>query len=382
MSKIEQKEYRQCTSCVMDTTDPEITFDDHGVCDFCHNFRDSIIPNWHSDQIGFTNLLKIAKQIKKEGRKKEYDCIIGMSGGVDSSYLVYVAKEVLGLRPLVLTVDTGWNLNVANENVFKIIDTLKLDLETIVVNWEEMKDLQIAFLKSQVPYQDTPQDHAIFAGLYNYAAKHRIKYILTGANYSTEGVKPPQEWTYLNDIRFIKDIHRKFGRIPLKTFPLCGMFKYKLFYRYFYGMRVIHPLNMLEYEKDAAIRLLNEKFGWEEYANKHYENIFTRFYEGYYLVKKFGYDKRKCYFSNLILTGQMTREEALQKLSENPYDDKIAKEDMDYICQKLEVTPTEFKEFIIGDNKTYRDYKNNSRIIKSAIKLAIKLGIEKRNFRV
>nr|WP_319520920.1 N-acetyl sugar amidotransferase [uncultured Sphaerochaeta sp.] len=382
MKHIQQREYKQCANCVMDTTDPEISFDENGVCDFCHSFHESIIPNWHHDTMGFENLKVIAAKIKKEGKKKEYDCIIGMSGGVDSSYLVYIAKEILGLRPLVLTVDTGWNLNVANENVYKIIDKLNLDLETVVVDWEEMKDLQLAFLKAQVPYQDTPQDHAIFAGLYNYAAKHRIKYILTGANYSTEGIKPPQEWTYLNDIRFIKDIHRRYGHKSLKTFPLCGMFKYKLFYRVFYGMKVIHLLNMLEYEKDNAIKLLNEKFGWEEYANKHYENIFTRFYEGYYLVKKFGYDKRKCYFSNLILTGQMTRQEALQKLSENPYDNKIAEEDMNYICQKLEISRKEFEKFITGDNKTYRDYKNNSRIIKLAIKLAMKLGIEKRNFRV
>lgn len=224
-----ERKFQVCINCVMDTTDPEIKFDKNGRCDFCDNYYNSILPSWHPDETGEIKLQIISEKIKKDGKGKKYDCIIGLSGGVDSSYLAYIAKEKLGLRPLMLSVDTGWNLNVANENVEKLIKTLNPDLETIVVNWEEMKDLQVAFLKSQVPYQDIPQDYAIFAGLYNYSAKNRIKYVLTGANYSSEGVKPPYEWTYLNDIRMIRDIHRKFGRYLLKNFPSCGMFKYKIF---------------------------------------------------------------------------------------------------------------------------------------------------------
>ncbi|MCD4679410.1 MAG: 7-cyano-7-deazaguanine synthase, partial [Bacteroidales bacterium] len=224
-----EREYQICSNCVMDTTDPEIKFNKDGRCDFCDNYYNSILPSWHPDEVGAKELQAIVEKIKKDGESKKYDCIIGLSGGVDSSYLAYIAKEKLELRSLMLSVDTGWNLNVANENVQKLIKSLNLDLETIVVDWEEMKDLQVAFLKSQVPYLDTPQDHAIFAGLYNYAAKNGIKYVLTGGNYSTEGVKPPQEWTYLNDIRMIKDIHKRFGKLPLKTFPLCGMFKYRIF---------------------------------------------------------------------------------------------------------------------------------------------------------
>ena len=375
------REYQVCTNCVMDTTDPEIRFDENGRCDFCDNYYNSILPSWHTDETGAKELQIIAEKIKEEGKGKKYDCIIGLSGGVDSSYLAYVAKEKLGLRPLMLLVDTGWNLNVANENVYKIIKTLNLDLETVVVDWEEMKDLQQAFFKSQVPYQDTPQDHAIFAGLYNYASKHRIKYVLTGANYSTEGVKPPQEWTYLNDIRLIKDIHRKFGKSPLKTFPLCGMFKYKIFYRYFKGIKVIKPLNMVPYHKEEAIAILEEKFHWEQYANKHYENVFTRFYEGYWLPKKFGYDKRKCYSSSLILTGQITRQEALDDLVKHPYDEKIAMQDLDYIVEKLDMSKENFLEVMNGENKTFRDYKNSEKLLKSAIRLAMAVGMEKRNFR-
>ncbi|NMB44450.1 MAG: N-acetyl sugar amidotransferase [Clostridiales bacterium] len=375
------KDYQICTNCVMDTTDPQIKFDENGRCDFCDNFYNSILPSWHPDEIGERQLNEIANKIKKDGRGKKYDCIIGLSGGVDSSYLAYITKVKLGLRPLMLSVDTGWNLNVANENVSNLIKKLDLDLITIQVEWEEMKDLQLAFLKSQVPYQDTPQDHAIFAGLYNYAAKHGIKYVLTGGNYSTEGVKPPQEWTYLNDIRLIKDIHKRYGSISLKTFPLCGMFKYKIYYRYFKGLRVVRPLNMIPYEKENAIKTLETEFGWKAYENKHYENIFTRFYEGYWLPKKFGYDKRRCYFSSEILSGQMGRDEALKLLNQNPYDEKIALEDMEYITKRLGIDKTEFVDLMKGENKTFRDYRNSEKILKLAVKLAMLVGIEKRNFR-
>lgn len=375
------RDYQMCNNCVMDTTDPGIKFDDNGRCDFCDNFYNTILPSWHPDESGAKELQAVAEKIKAEGRGKKHDCIIGFSGGVDSSYLAYIAKVKLGLRPLMLSVDTGWNINVANENIDKLIKALNLDLETIVVNWEEMKDLQVAFFKSQVPYQDTPQDHAIFAGLYNYAAKHGIKYILTGGNYSTEGVKPPQEWTYLNDIRMIKDIHKRFGKQPLTTFPLCGMFKYRIYYRYFKGMKVIRPLNMVQYHKEEAIALLEREFGWKSYENKHYENIFTRFYEGYWLPKKFGYDKRKCYFSSEILSGQMDRNEALKLLEQNPYDEKTALEDMDYIVKRLGFNKDDFLSLMNSENKTFRNYRNSEKLLKLAIKFAMLVGVEKRNFR-
>lgn len=370
-----------CTNCVMDTSDPKITFDSDGKCDFCKNYFTTIAPSWHPGEEGKRELLQLAEKIKQETKGKKYNCIIGMSGGVDSSYLTYIAKELMGLNPLIFTVDSGWNLNVAVENIEKIVKKLNLDMYTEVVNWQEMKDLQLAFFKSQVPYQDLPQDHAIFAGLYNYATKNGIKYVLTGGNISTECVKPPFEWTYINDIRMMKDIHKKFGNIPLKTFPLCGMLKNRIYYRGIKGMRVIKPLDYIPYVKEDAIKLLEDKFGWERYKNKHYENVFTRFYEGYYLPHKFGYDKRKCYFSSLILTGQMTREEALNELAENPYDEKQVREDMDFIAKKLGITVDEFQEIIAGENKTYRDYKNQADTLNFFIHIAQKFGIEKRNFR-
>lgn len=378
---MEEREYRICSNCVMDTTDSLIRFDERGFCDHCNNYYNNLLPEWHPDETGKNRLDAIVNKIKQKGEGKKYDCIIGISGGVDSSYLLYYAKEVLGLRPLAFAVDTGWTLNVAVENIEKIVKGLGVDLYTEIVNWSEMKDLQLAFFKAQVPYQDTPQDHVIFASLYNYAAKHGIKYVLTGANYSTECVREPNEWVYLNDIRQLKDIHKRFGERPLKTLPLCGMFKYRLYYRYIKGMKIVQPLNMVPYKKEEAIELLKEKFGWERYQNKHFESIFTRFYEGYWLIKKFGYDKRKVHFSSLILTGQMTREEALGRLAEPPYSRELALSDMEYVAKKLGLTKEEFVELMKGENKTYKDYKSNDRLIRAAIKLAVSVGFEKRRFR-
>lgn len=370
-----------CSNCVMDTTDSKIVFDEKGVCDYCNSYHTDILTDWKPNFDDFEELEKIAAQIRKDGEGKPYDCILGLSGGTDSSYLAYIAKEKMGLRPLVYTVDTGWNLNVAVENIERLVKALDLDLYTEVVKWDEMRDLQLAFFKAQVPYQDLPQDHVIFAGLYNYAVKNNIKYVLSGSNIATECVRPPIEWVHLNDLKMIKDIHHRFGSVKLKTMPLCSMFKYRLYYAYIKGMKRVAPLDLIHYDKDAAEKILKEKFGWEKYENKHYENIFTRFYEGYYLPHKFGYDKRKCYFSNLVLTGQMTRDEAIAKLNETPYDEKIMQEDKEYIAKKLGISVNDFNQMIEGENKTYKDYKNSLGLIEFSIKMAKKLGVEKRNFR-
>ena len=373
--------YQRCTNCVMDTTDSAITFDEHGVCDFCNDFYQNIQPTWQ-DKLKDPDLLRrTAEQIKAASKGRKYDCIIGMSGGVDSSYLCYVAKELMGLNPLVYSVDTGWNLNVAVENIERIVKALDLDMYTEVVDWNEMKDLQLAFFKAQVPYQDTPQDHAIFAGLYNYAVKHGIQYVLTGATSATECIRPPVEWVYMNDLKMIKDIHRKFGTRPLKTFPLCGMVKYRVYYPIFKGMKRVAPLDMVEYDKEKVKLFLQERFGWQPYENKHYENVFTRFYEGYYLPHKFGYDKRKCYFSNEILAGTMTREEALAELEQPAYDPRQMEEDKAYIAKKLGLTAEEFQTIIDGENKTFRDYRNSWGLIQFGAVVLRALGVEKKKFR-
>ena len=374
--------YQRCTRCVMDTTDSKITFDENGVCDHCRNFDKNIAPYWKPQENRFDELEKLAEQIRKAGRNSEYDCILGLSGGADSSYLAYIAKEVMHLRPLALVVDTGWNLNVAVENIEKIVKGLDLDMYTEVINWKEMADLQLAFFKAGISSQDFPQDHAIFASLYNYAVKHNIKYVLTGSNSATEFIRPPVEWLYMNDLRMAKDIHKKFGQRELKTFPMCGMLTYKVYYRYFKGMRRAYPLDYVVYNKAEAEDLLHEKYGWTKYENKHYENVFTRFFEGYYLPHKFGFDTRKNVLSNQILAGTMTREEALQILENPSYDPDLMVQDKEYVAKKLGITVQEFDEIIESPNKTPADYKNSMWLIKLGVFVSKLLGMENRNLRV
>ena len=365
----------------MDTSDPQITFNEKGECDFCTSFRKNIAPIWHPDEQSKKELVSIAEQIKRDTQRQKYHCIIGVSGGVDSSYLMYVASRVMGLNPLLYSIDTGWNLELANENIKKISNALQLDLHTEIADWEEMKDLQLAFLKSQVPYQDTPQDHVIFAGLYNYAVKNGIKYVLTGGNYSTECVKPPFEWTYINDLVFIRDVHKKHGTRPIIKLPMCGMLKNRLYYRGIKGMKVVKPLDYVPYDQESVLQFLENEFDYQRYKNKHYENIFTRWYEGYYLPKKFGYDKRRCYYSSLILTHQMSRSDAMKSIEENPYDAAQAKEDQNFIAQKLGIKKDELEILINEKNRTWRDYKNQAEMLNLFIHVAQKMGIEKRNFR-
>lgn len=374
--------YQRCTRCVMDTTDSKITFDENGVCDHCRNFDKNIAPYWKPQENRFDELEKLAEQIRKAGRNSEYDCILGLSGGADSSYLAYIAKEVMNLRPLALVVDTGWNLNVAVENIEKIVKGLDLDMYTEVINWKEMADLQLAFFKAGISSQDFPQDHAIFASLYNYAVKHNIKYVLTGSNSATEFIRPPVEWLYMNDLRMAKDIHKKFGQRKLKTFPMCGMLTYKVYYRYFKGMRRAYPLDYVVYNKAEAEDLLHDKYGWTKYENKHYENVFTRFFEGYYLPHKFGFDTRKNVLSNQILAGTMTREEALQILENPSYDPDLMIQDKEYVAKKLGITVQEFDKIIEGPNKTPADYKNSMWLIKLGVFVSKLLGMENRNLRV
>lgn len=373
--------YRQCTRCVMDTTDSRISFDENGVCDHCRNFDEKIKPYWSPNVNRYDELETIAKKIREAGKDNDYDCILGLSGGADSSYLAYIAKEVMHLRPLVLVVDTGWNLNVAVENIEKIVKGLELDMYTEVINWKEMADLQQSYFKAQISSQDHPQDHAIFAGLYNYAVKHHIKYVLTGSNSATEFIRPPVEWLYLNDLRMMKDIHRRFGTKPLKTYPQCGMFKYRILYKYFYGMERVYPLDYVVYDKAEAEVMLHEKYGWTRYKNKHYENVFTRFFEGYYLPHKFGFDTRKNVCSNQILAGTMARDEALKVIAEPAYDADMMEQDKEYIAKKLGISTEEFTEIIEGENRTPYDYKNISGLISAAVKVAKLFGIESRNIR-
>jgi N-acetyl sugar amidotransferase len=373
-----RRPYAICANCIMDTSDSNITFDDRGWCDYCNNYYDNILPNWHGDERGERLLMQEIEEIKRQGATHDHDCLIGISGGVDSSYVTYLAKVTFGLRPLLFHVDAGWNSQEAVNNVEKLVDGLGLDLHTDVVNWREMQDLQLAFFKAQVPHVDTPQDHAFFAGLYNFAAKHGFKYILTGANYSTECVREPLEWHYhASDLRQLRDIHRRFGERPLDTFPTADIFRFKLYYRYAKGIRVVKPLNYVPYIKDDAVALLTEQFGWQRYAHKHYESRFTRFYEAYWLPTKFGYDKRRAHYSSLILTEQLSRSEALERIAKPAYDSATIAGDFEYIASKLDITVAELRAFHRGPNKTYRDYKNSMGLIDLGTKVLRAVGAQR-----
>ena len=375
--------YKICTNCIMDTTDSNITFDERGWCDYCNNFHKNILPNWHPDEKGKSELMKVAAKIQKEDKGKDFDCIIGLSGGLDSSYCAYIAKETMGLRPLLFHVDAGWNTDQAVGNIEKLVNGLGLDLFTEVINWEEMKDLQVAMLKAQIADQDIPQDTAFFSALYKFAKQHKIKYVLTGGNYSTECCREPEEWGAYPGIdkRLILDIHSKFGKAPLKTFPIIDVFIYKIYYKYLLGMKVFKPLNYVPYIKKEAEKKLRNLFGWEKFIHKHHESRFTRFYEDYWMPRKFGYEKRRAHFSSLIMTGQMTREEAVERIARPELDDHFLKREFEYVAHKLDLSVAELQQIFDGKNKTYHDYKNKRFLIGLGYNVMTYLGLEKRLFR-
>jgi N-acetyl sugar amidotransferase len=368
---------RICTNCVMDTTDPKITFDEDGVCDHCRSFREHTLPNWHTGDKAQAELDRMIERIRNHGKGRDFDCIIGMSGGIDSSYLVYAAKERFGLRPLVFHVDAGWNSQIAVNNIERLVDGLGLDLYTEVIDWEEMKDLQLAFFKSGVPHIDTPQDHAFFATMYKFASQYGVRDILTGANLSTECVRNPIEWMYYqSDSTQLRDIHAKFGTRPLRRFPVTSILWHKIWLPYVKGIRSWRPLNHISYVKDDAVKFLTERFGWQPYPQKHFESRFTRFYESYWLPEKFGYDTRKVQFSSLILTGQMTREDALERLSAPAYDPATIHQDIEYVATKLGISVDELTGYFNAPNKSYRDYKSQMWIYNMGGKAAKTLGLE------
>lgn len=371
------RSYQICTNCVMDTSDSQIVFDDKGVCDHCSTYYKDTLPNWPVHHGGDAKLAALIQEIKQAGVGKDFDCIIGMSGGIDSSYLTYIAKEQFGLRPLVFHVDAGWNSQEAVNNIEKLVDKLGLDLYTEVIDWPEMRDLQLAFFKSGVPHVDAPQDHAFFATMYKFAEQHNVKYILTGANLSTECIRNPIQWMYYqSDSVQLRDIHRKFGTRPLKNFPVTSILRHKVYLPYIKRIRVERPLNFIHYIKHDAIKLLIEKFGWQPYPQKHFESRFTKFYEGYWLPKRFGYDTRRVQFSSLIVTGQMTRGDALAKLATPSYDELAIAHDFEYIATKLSISVDELQGYLNAPKKTHRDYASQERIYSMGAAAMKILGLE------
>ena len=367
----------------MDTSDSNIQFDVNGVCEYCRNFDENILPNWHTDERGERRLATIADKIREEGRGKDFDCIIGLSGGLDSSYLTYIAKEKLGLRPLLFHVDAGWNTDQAVGNIEKLVDGLGLDLYTEVINWEEIKDLQVAFLKSQIAHQDIPQDTAFFATLYKFARQNKIKYVLTGGNFSTECCREPEEWGAYPGIdqTLIHDIHRRFGKVPLKTFPIIDVFVYKIWYKYVHGMRIVKPLDLLPYIKKDAEALLKQRFGWQRFQHKHHESRFTRFFEDYWLSRKFGFDRRRAHFSGLIMTGQMDRAAALERISRPELEEHFLEQEFAYVANKLDLSVAELRAIFAGQNCSCDSYRNKMGLIRLSGRVMSMLGVDRRLYK-
>lgn len=377
------REYQVCTRCIMDTSDSNLRFDSDGLCEYCQNFEQNILPNWHTDERGEKKLGAIAERIRTEGKGKEFDCIIGLSGGLDSSYLTYITKEKLGLRPLLFHVDAGWDTDQAVGNIEKLINGLGLDLYTEVINWEEIKDLQVAFLKSQIAHQDLVQDTAFFATLYKFARKNGIEHVLTGGNFSTECCREPEEWGAYPGIdnTLILDIHRRFGTVPLKTFPIVDVFVYKLYYKYILGMQIVKPLDLIPYVKKDAEAKLEQLFGWQKFQHKHHESRFTRFFEDYWLPRKFGFDRRRAHFSSLIMTRQMSRIDALERIKKTELDEHFLKQEFAYVANKLDLTVAQLREIFEGENKTCAEYSNKQWLIELSARAMGMLGVDRRLYK-
>lgn len=360
----ERRPYQMCTKTVMDTSDPDITFDKNGVCNYVDFFEEKIRPILEPSPKKERALQNLVQEIKNCGKGKEYDCIVGISGGVDSSYLAYYLKQIAGLRPLAVHLDTGWNSELAVKNIESILKKVDVDLYTYVVDWEEMKDMQIAFLRAGVANQDIPQDHAIIACLYKVAREKNIKYVISGHNMATESILP-KAWGYdAMDTVHINAIHRRFGKIKkLKSYPLMSFISYYFISRYLLRIQSVRFLNLINYNKAEAMKLL-QQYGWRDYGGKHYESRFTKFFQSYYLPTRFGFDKRKAHLSSLIVSGQMTRNEALVQLSKPLYDPAELSEDKEYVRKKLQLSKDEFESILNQPLKTYKDYPSNEAIYK------------------
>ena len=351
------KNYQVCTRCVMDTSDPEIVFNSEGVCNHCIKFDEETSKRRFPNLEGEKKLKKTFDKVKKDGKGKDYDCILGLSGGLDSAYLALILKEH-NLRPLVVHVDAGWNSELAVYNIEQIVKFCNFELYTHVMNWEEIKDLQISYLKAGVANQDVVQDHAFFSTLYQFAMKNNIKYVINGGNIATESVFPSTWHHSAMDAININDIHKKFGKIKLKTYKTISFWKYYIYYPFIKKMTPIRPLNYLPYSKEAALSILKAKVGYKEYGRKHGESRFTKFFQNYYLPTKFNQDKRLPHLSSQILSGEISRDEALELLSKPLYEPNELKEDKAFIAKKLDIPELELDKLISAPGNLYSDYKN------------------------
>ncbi len=338
----------------MDTTASDIVFDAKGRCNYCSDFLARL------EQTGLVAPSKqrdsFLQHVRRDGEGKDYDCIVGLSGGVDSSYALYLAVRN-GLRPLAVHLDNGWNSELAVHNIANLVRTLNVDLFTHVIDWEENRDMQLSFFKANVIDIEMLMDNAMIALNYRMARQYKVKWILAGTNRSTEGMHMPSNWNWLKfDARNIRDIHRRFGSVPIRTHPLISVPGF-IWNRYVRGIRWTPFLDYFEYRKDDALDTLQKEVDYHPYPYKHYESVFTRFYQGYILPGKFGVDKRKLHLSTLIMTGQLTREQALEMMSQPPYPDPAQKrDDHAFVLKKLGFTPESFDNYMAAPQVSHAAY--------------------------
>jgi N-acetyl sugar amidotransferase len=371
-------DHQICNVCVMDTSDSRITFNPDGQCNNCDHFLKVVKPQWDLDVKEDIKFKALIDDIKRKGKKSKYDCVIGLSGGLDSSYLLHIAVTKFNLRPLVFHVDGGWNTEAAVRNINSLITGLNLELITDVINWKEMRSLQLAFFRSGVPHIDLPQDHAFIASLYKFALENNVKYILNGSNYSTEGIRNPVNWGWFGtDLKQIDDIHTQFGELKLKKYPLSGILNHKFYLKYIKGIKVVTPLNYVPYSKKNAEKELFDAYGWLPYVQKHFESRFTKFYEGHWMPTRFGFDTRRPQFSSLIITGQMERDEAIARLKEPAYSLQDVEKDYEFIASKLRISVHELKKYHSIPIKSFKDYKNQEFLFTFGSRLTRFFGIDK-----
>lgn len=376
-----QRAYQICTNCVMDTSDEEIVFDENGVCERCNEYRNRILPEWNHGEGHEAELNSLIADIKKKGEGKAYDCILGLSGGMDSSYMLHLAVKEWGLRPFVFHIDAGWNLPVAEANIQKITQKLGVELHTEVMDWDEMREMQLAWFRTGMESLDVPQDHAFIALIDRFSRELGVKYILNGYNIATEIIADPASWAKdggpTGDGTYVKDVIRRHCAIPIKKYTFTSGFKHKFWIPYVLGVRTVKPLNLVPFTRKQMQETLVREYGYEPYGQKHFEDLITKFLEGWWEPTRFGHDIRRSWLSSLVITGQMTRDEALEILKEPPLTEEEGMALFREVAEKLEISEEELMRYHDMPKCTEK-FKSQEKLYNLGVRLYEMLGIEKR----
>lgn len=376
-----ERKYQVCSHCVMDTTDTDIQFDEHGVCQRCREYEERILPDWQHGKGHEKELQELISKIKKSGEGKKYDCILGLSGGLDSTYMLHLAVKEWGLRPFVFHIDCGWNLPVAEENIRKVCNGLGVELHIEKMDWNELREMQLAWFRTGMEMLDAPQDHAFIALIDRFSRELGVKFIMNGYNICTEIVADPVSWTSgggpTGDGTYMKDVIKKYCRIPIKNYTFTSGFKHKFWIPYVLGVKTLKPLNLVEFTKKDMVDTLVKEYGYEPYGQKHFEDLLTKFLEGYWMPERFGHDIRRAQLSSLVVTGQMTREEALKILEQPPITEEEGKAMFKEVAQKLEISEEELQKYFEMPKCTEK-FKSQEKLYNFGIRLYEWLGIEKR----